>query len=152
MKKREGIPEMKRSTVFGRFAAPLVFLLAFPASTFAGAGDAIGTWKDTETGAICSISSCGGGICIKVVKPSKGREKDDNNPDPALKGRSMAGVTIMSGAAKAGDDRWKGKLYNSEDGQTYTGYITVSSKNEVKLEGCVLGGLICKSRTWARTQ
>jgi uncharacterized protein (DUF2147 family) len=62
----------------------------------------------------------------------------------------MAGVVIMTGASKSGEDRWKGKLYNGEDGSTYTGYVVVNSKNEVKLEGCVLGGIICKSRIWHR--
>ncbi len=112
----------------------------------------MGTWKDTETGGILSVYSCGSGICIKVLTPGKGREIDAKNPNPALKGRSMAGVVLMEGAEKAGSDRWKGKLYNSEDGDTYTGYVVVTGKDEVKLEGCVLGGLVCKSHIWKRTQ
>jgi uncharacterized protein (DUF2147 family) len=141
---------MKRS--FTTLAAALTVLFAGQAPSFAAAEDAIGTWKDADTGGITQVYSCEGGICIKVVTPSKAREKDDNNPDPALKGRSMAGVVIMAGAAKDGADRWKGKVYNSEDGKTYTGYIEVKSKDEVKLEGCVLGGIICKSHLWRRTQ
>src|SRR6516165_8276107 len=134
---------MKRTTGFAALSAGFAMLLALPAPSFAAAEDAIGTWKDTETGAITQIYSCGGGVCVKVVTPSKGRETDNNNPDAALKGRSMAGVTIMTGAAKDGAERWKGQLYNSEDGKTYTGYIEVKSKDEVKLEGCVLG-ILCK--------
>jgi uncharacterized protein (DUF2147 family) len=141
---------MKRS--FTALAAALAMLGASQALALAAAEDAIGTWKDADTGGITQVYSCEGGICIKVVTPSKAREKDDNNPDPALKGRSMAGVIIMSGAVKDGADRWKGKVYNSEDGKTYTGYIEVKSKDEVKLEGCVLGGIICKSRLWRRAQ
>ncbi len=143
---------MKRSTLFKGIAAALAFSAAGTANVHAAAEDAVGTWKDTETGAICSIYSCNGGVCIKVVTPSKEFATDKNNPDPALKGRSMAGVVIMSGAAKDGADRWKGKLYNGEDGSVYTGWIIVNSKDEVKLEGCVLGGIICKSRIWRRSQ
>jgi uncharacterized protein (DUF2147 family) len=141
---------MKRLSSLRIIAASLLLSLTLPATSFAAADDAVGTWKDTETGAICQIYSCGGGICIKVVRPSRDHEKDDNNPNPSLKGRSMAGVVIMTGASKSGEDRWKGKLYNGEDGSTYTGYVVVNSKNEVKLEGCVLGGIICKSRIWHR--
>jgi uncharacterized protein (DUF2147 family) len=139
---------MKRGIRAG--IAALALSLALPAAAFAAAEDAIGTWRDTDSGGILQVYSCGGGVCIKVVKPGKGREKDDHNPNPALKGRSMAGVVLMSGAQKAGGDKWQGKLYNSEDGDTYTGYVTVVSKGELKLEGCVLGGLICKSRHWTR--
>jgi uncharacterized protein (DUF2147 family) len=129
-----------------------VLSVAAPAQSYAAAEDAIGTWKDTETGAITQIYACTGGVCVKVVTPSKGRETDVNNPDPALKGRPIAGVVIMSGAEKSGGDRWKGQLYNGEDGNTYTGYIIVNNKDEVKLEGCVLAGIICKSRIWKRQQ
>ncbi len=142
---------MKRSGDVGALAA-LVFAAAIPAAAFAAAEDAIGTWKDTETGGITQVYSCAGGICIKVVTPSKDHAVDLNNPDPALKGRSMAGAVIMSGATKDGADRWKGKVYNSEDGKTYSGYVEVMSKDQVKLQGCILGGLICKSHLWRRAQ
>jgi uncharacterized protein (DUF2147 family) len=141
---------MKRAG-FAALCAGFGMSLTLPASCFAAAEDAIGTWKDTDTGATTQIYSCGGGICVKIVTPSKGREVDGHNPDPALKGRPMAGVTIMTGAVKDGTDRWKGQLYNSEDGKTYTGYIEVKSKDEVKLEGCVLA-ILCKTRIWHRAQ
>jgi uncharacterized protein (DUF2147 family) len=142
---------MKRTWGITALAAGLAMLSANPAPSFAAAEDAIGTWKDTGTGGITQIYACDGGICIKVVTPSKERAVDTYNPDPALKGRPMAGVIIMSGAAKDGADRWKGKVYNSEDGKTYTGYVEVKSKDEVKLEGCVLG-IICKTHVWRRAQ
>ena len=141
---------MKRLKLIGAMAG-LVLAAAIPAQAFAAAEDAIGTWKDTETGGITEVYSCPGGICIKVVTPSKGREKDNNNPNGALKGRSMAGAVIMSGAAKDGANRWKGNIYNSEDGKTYSGYVTVNSKDEVKLEGCVLS-FLCKSHIWRRAK
>lgn len=141
---------MKRSSLIGALTG-VVFAGALPGAALAAAEDAIGTWKDADTGGITQVYSCPGGICIKVVTPSKDRAVDTYNPDPALKGRSMAGVVIMSGAAKDGADRWKGNVYNSEDGKTYGGYVTVKSKDEVKLEGCVLS-FICKSHTWRRVQ
>ncbi|MGO9543880.1 MAG: DUF2147 domain-containing protein [Rhodomicrobium sp.] len=141
---------MKRISRFAGLAAGLAFGLALAGPAFAAAEDAMGAWKDSETGATFDISSCPGGICIKIVTPSKEFEIDNKNPDPALKGRSMAGVTIMTGAAKDGPDRWKGQLYNGEDGKTYSGWVIVKSKDEVKLEGCVLAGILCKSRLWRR--
>lgn len=141
---------MKRLKFIGAMAG-LVLAAATATQALAAAEDAIGAWKDTETGGITEVYTCPGGICIKVVTPSKGREKDNNNPNAALKGRSMAGAVIMSGAAKDGADRWKGQIYNSEDGKTYAGYLTVKSKDEVKLEGCVLT-FLCKSHIWRRAK
>jgi uncharacterized protein (DUF2147 family) len=144
--------EMIKGRRIRAIAGACALAVALPLSAWGAAEDAIGNWRDADSGGIVSVYSCGGGICVKVVKPGKGREKDDANPNPQLKGRSMAGVVLMNGAIKAGADKWKGKLYNSEDGETYTGYVTSVSKDEVKLEGCVAGGLICKSRTWKRVQ
>jgi uncharacterized protein (DUF2147 family) len=143
---------MSRTNTTRGIAIALTFAVASASTAYAAAEDAIGTWRDTETGGILSVNACTGGVCVKVLTPSKGRETDTNNPNPALKGRSMAGVEIMTGAAQDGNDRWKGNLYNSEDGKTYSGWLIVKSKDEVKLEGCILGGLICKSHLWQRAQ
>ena len=142
---------MKHVTGLAALSVGFGMLLTLPASCLAAAEDAIGTWKDGETGGITQIYSCGGGVCIKVVRPAEEGEVDSNNPDPALKGRSMTGVIIMNAAAKDGPDRWKGKIYNPLDGETYTGFVEVKSKDEVKLEGCVLN-ILCKTRVWRRVQ
>ncbi len=119
-------------------------------NALAGADDAIGTWKDVEKDALVKVYTCDGGVCVQIVKVKDPSLKDVNNPDAALRGRPIEGIVIMSGAAKSGDNAWKGKLYNREDGKTYSGSITVVNKNEVKLEGCVL--IICKSRKWVRAE
>jgi uncharacterized protein (DUF2147 family) len=48
-------------------------------------------------------------------------------------------------------DKWAGQVYNAEDGKTYSGSITLVDAKTLTLQGCALGGLICKSRTWTRT-
>ncbi len=126
---------MKRASRLKSMAIAAASTFAGTSIVYAAAEDAIGTWRDTETGGILSVYSCSGGVCVKIVTPSKGRETDSNNPDPTLKGRPMTGVVIMNGAAKEGADRWKGNLYNSEDGKTYSGYLIVDNKDELKLEG-----------------
>jgi uncharacterized protein (DUF2147 family) len=127
-----------------------VLIASFAACGQALAADITGTWNDTETSAVFSIYSCGSGVCAKIVKPKEPGSKDYNNPDPALKGRPMEGIVLLSNGQKESEGKYKGTLYNPEDGNTYTGYLTLTNTNEVKLEGCVLGGLICKSRVWKR--
>jgi uncharacterized protein (DUF2147 family) len=142
---------MRGVDLFKAIVLYVAFAAGAAASAFAAAEDAIGTWLDTDTGGVLAVYSCTGGICVKVVTPSKGREIDSNNPDPALKGRSMAGVDLMTGASKDGADTWKGQLYNSEDGKTYTGYVVVKSRDEAKLEGCITS-FLCKTHTLKRQQ
>ena len=42
-----------------------------------------------------------------------------------------------------------GRLYNPEDGNTYTGTITVVDGDTLKLKGCVVAPL-CKTQVWKR--
>jgi uncharacterized protein (DUF2147 family) len=49
-----------------------------------------------------------------------------------------------------GANKWSGKVYNAEDGETYTGNIILQTPNTLKLEGCILGGMICQGQTWTR--
>ena len=116
------------------------------------AEDAFGTWVHPDNGSHIKVSQCGGGLCATVVKVQDPSRTDINNPDPKLRQRPIKGITIMSGAKKSGDKSWSGKLYNTQDGQTYSGTVTVVDKNHLQLQGCVLGGLICQGPTWTRLQ
>ncbi len=114
------------------------------------ADDAFGTWLHPDNGSHVRISKCGGGLCATIVSVADPSRRDIYNPDPKKRDRKVAGVTIMSGAKKSGDKSWSGKLYNTQDGKTYNGTVTVVDKNHLKLQGCVLGGLICQGPVWTR--
>lgn len=114
------------------------------------ADDAFGTWRHPENGSHISVYKCGGGLCAKVVKVADPSRTDEHNQNPKLRSRPVVGIVIMNGAKKSGGAAWSGKLYNTQDGQTYNGSVTVTDKNHLKLEGCVLGGLVCQGPTWTR--
>ena len=114
------------------------------------AEDAFGTWRHPDNGSHINVYQCGGGLCAKVVRVADPGRKDEKNPNPKLRSRPIVGVVIMSGGKKSGEKSWSGRLYNTQDGDTYKGTVTVVSKNTLKLEGCVMGGLICQGPTWTR--
>lgn len=114
-------------------AAALLALLAGPAA----AADPYGTYMRPSTGTQVDFYDCGGKLCGKIVAVK----------DPKRKGE--IGTLILKGAAKTGDNTWKGDLYNTDDGKTYSGVVTAVSKG-LTLEGCVLGGVFCKGETWTK--
>ena len=114
------------------------------------ANDAFGVWKHPDNGSHIRISKCGGGLCAKIIKVLDTSRKDEYNPDPAKRKRPIKGIIIVNGAKKASDTKWSGKIYNTQNGKTYDGSLTVISKNKLKLEGCVLGGLLCQGTDWTR--
>ena len=136
-----------RSTAVALGAGTLLLCTMAYAQT---AEDAFGTWRHPENGSHISVYKCGQGLCAKIVKVADPSRTDVNNPDPKLRSRPVVGIHLMSGATKSGDNAWSGKLYNTQDGKTYSGSITVIDKSHLKLEGCVLGGLVCQGPTWTR--
>jgi uncharacterized protein (DUF2147 family) len=124
------------------------FLAAAPLSALAA--DARGDWVRPNGASKIRITPCGSALCGKLIWLREPR-KDTENPDASKRDRPLLGVEIvqsMKPTAKA--NQWKGKVYNAEDGKTYTGFIELTSAGKLKLEGCVMGGLICKGESWSR--
>lgn len=116
------------------------------------AADPTGVWLRASGSSKIRIDSCGKALCGTVVW-EKSPRKDIYNPDPARRDDPITGRRILLGMAPTGTaDQWKGEVYNAEDGKTYTGFVTIQADGQLKLQGCVLGGLICKSDVWSRSR
>jgi uncharacterized protein (DUF2147 family) len=123
----------------------------------ASADDPRGNWMTENGKAKVAIVSCGGALCGKIVALTEpndlatGKPKTDhNNPDAAKRTRPMIGVQIVIDMEPDTADKWKGEVYNAEDGKTYSGSLTLVNATTLTLQGCALGGLICKNQTWTR--
>ena len=141
----------------GRYFA-LAAMLALTSAEAAFAAEPNGTWL-TQTGTSrIRVADCGGALCGTIIwlkepnDPDTGKPKTDkNNSDAAKRSRPLLGVQIVLGMKPAGADKWTGQVYNAEDGKTYSGSLTLQDANTIKLEGCILGGLVCKASIWTRT-
>jgi uncharacterized protein (DUF2147 family) len=117
--------------------------------------DPSGVWLTQAGDARLQVSRCGGGICGRIVwlrdpidaKTGK-PQVDDKNTNPALQQRPIIGLSILIGMQPSGANKWSGKIYNADDGQTYTAHVTVKSASALEVEGCV--GAFCGGETWTR--
>ena len=117
-----------------------------------------GTWLTEDKKGKVRITNCGGALCGNLVwlqeplDPATNQPKlDKENADAGKKGRPLLGIPIVLEMRPNGADKWEGKVYNASDGGTYTGSFTLTGANTALLKGCVMGGLICKSQTWTRS-
>lgn len=122
------------------------------AATPALAADIIGRWRTPTNGEI-EIYKCGAALCGRLLHTPRFATNpnltDQNNKDEAKRGRKLKGLTLLEGFS-GGPTEWKGgRLYNPEDGNTYTGEITVVDAATLKLKGCVVAPL-CKTQVWKR--
>ena len=111
--------------------------ISFAAMTgYAFADEPFGNWVRPSTGTTVKFYECGG-LCAKIISVT----------DPEKK--KTVGTVIMSGAKKTGPGKWKGNLLNTDNGNTYAGYVTMEGGG-LHLEGCALGGVLCSGETWQR--
>ena len=142
---------------FLRTATTAVALLGASLGTSLS-GDPMGTWHTEEGKATVRIAACGPALCGTIIAlkeandPDTGKPKTDkNNVEASLRNRPMIGVPIVLSMKPSGTaNKWSGQVYNAEDGKTYSGSLTLQDANTIKLEGCILGGLVCKAATWTR--
>jgi uncharacterized protein (DUF2147 family) len=115
------------------------------------APDIAGTWRVQNNKALVHIAPCGAHLCgkiSKVLKPLPYRKSHDlNNPDPALRGRSIVGIAILSSLDRDGDE-WHGEIYDPVHGKTYRSVVALADDGSLQVKGCV--AFICKTQVWAR--
>lgn len=113
-------------------AASLVF-----AATAANAAEPYGNWVRPSTGTQVNFYACGAKLCAKITAV-----KDQSR-------KKTIGTVIMKGAAKSGDNTWKGDLLDVESGKIYSGVVTLESASALNLKGCV-AMILCRGETWQK--
>lgn len=126
-----------------------------------------GVWQTLELSEI-TISLCEQGFCgrlSRIVVPREGLSEaeyaaalamppeaytDVRNPDPAMQGRPMLGLQILTLAPGKQPYVYDGEIYNPEDGNTYSGYVEMLGPDLIRLNGCVLYNIICQGQDWVR--
>ncbi|MGI9386489.1 MAG: DUF2147 domain-containing protein [Methyloligellaceae bacterium] len=120
-------------------------------------GSAIGKWITTGGKSMVQVRPCGSRLCSTLVwlkRPfdSHGRPlRDRRNRNTRLRNRRIIGIPILQALKPAGRGRWRGRVYNPEDGGTYRVNIFVRSATRLEVRGCAASGWPCRSRFWRRT-
>lgn len=115
------------------------------------AAEPTGEWVVASKNAHIRIVDCAGVLWGIVSWQQKPGGLDAKNPDPAKRSRPTLGMPVLMDLRAQGPNRWDGVLYNSNNGKTYTGGITLVSPNLVRVRGCVLG-FLCGGEDWTRVE
>ncbi len=62
--------------------------------------------------------------------------KDDNNPEPSLRGRTLLGLNLLENYVYE-DSRWQGKIYDPESGNTYSSRMSIDRKGRLNMRGYI---------------
>ncbi len=125
------------------------FLIAAAVAAFgtaATANDAaIGIWQtQVDDGAYAHItmSQCGEAVCGVISRTfnAEGEYQSEN-----------IGKTLVIDMVPAGDGSYEGSVWRPSNDKIYIGKMQVAG-NQLRLRGCIAGGLLCSSQDWVRVQ
>lgn len=96
--------------------------------------------------------TCGTIVFARGPNGEEGRTlTDKNNPDPALQGRPVIGMAIISEFRRDGSGGWTGgRIYDPAGGKTYKAKMAAGPNGTLKVAGCVL--FFCRAETWTRVE
>ena len=104
----------------------------------AQAADVFGVWLHEAGTSKVRIAKCGDALCGSIVWL-----KSDKSP-------AKMGQRIFYDMKPSGENAWQGSAFDPESEKTYSGKMTLSG-DALKTSGCALGGLICRSVSWSRS-
>jgi uncharacterized protein (DUF2147 family) len=115
-----------------------------------------GVWLMDKKVAL-QVFDCAGLMCGRIVWLVKSKnaagapDQDKNNPDPALRGRPLCGLTMLWNLHADGLNHWRdGRLYNPYDGRSYRVTAQLKSDDVIVARIYVTAPLLGKTKTLAR--
>lgn len=138
---------MNRMTLLAALAAATLSLVSGPGqATPVASGEEIGTWVNPHGSVKVQTGRCGDKLCGWVVWANQ-----EATADAAEGGVSqIVGTTLLRNYVSTRPGNWVGEVFVPDMGHTYYSTLSQLDANQLKISGCVLGGLICKSQVWHR--
>jgi uncharacterized protein (DUF2147 family) len=96
--------------------------------------------------AIIRIADCPTGLCGTVIWSAPAAQDD------ATRGGTddLNGTTVMFGFTPVLPHQWRGKLFLPDQNRTVRATIDLQADGALRVKGCKLAGLVCKTQRWAR--
>ncbi len=121
----------------------LIALAMILAGAAAQADPLEGTWKtqiDDGAYAHVAIAPCGANFCGTIARTFN---EDGEYTSPNL------GRMIVIDMTPEGQGRYRGKVWRPSNDKIYIGKVALTG-DDLKLSGCIAGGLLCSKQSWTR--
>ena len=101
-------------------------------------------WENPYHSVKVRTGNCAGKLCGWVVWATPEAQKDarDSGTD------RLIGTQLLEDYTPYGPGKWRGHVFVPDMGHRFYSTISLLDPATLKVSGCVLGGLICKSQIW----
>jgi uncharacterized protein (DUF2147 family) len=80
------------------------------------------------------VEQCGANIC------GYGEKNGEKTKD----------LVLINMKPSSDNSKWTGRIHDPNSGKDYDSTIALEGPNQLKVQGCALGGLFCGGTTWKR--
>ena len=110
------------------------------------AGPIEGRWKNPSGNVTVAIEACGEALCGTVTSAS-----DEAKADARRSGtETLVGTQLMTGFKLGGPSKWRGRLFIPDMNRRSKAELRMLGPGQLKVTGCAVGRMICKSQVWTR--
>lgn len=106
----------------------------------------LGTWMNPLGTVKVQTINCGDKLCGHVVWAARQAQSDARDSGV----NQLVGVELLHDYHTTGQGHYQGTVYVPDMGHSFYSTIVQTQPNSMRISGCVLGGLICKSQDWHR--
>lgn len=128
-----------------RPSLPRLTGLALALLTVAASDPLEGLWKNPIGSAIIRVAPCGKVLCGTVVWASARGEAE-----VAKTTTRVVGTIVLTNLRQSSPNRWTGRLFIPDDNIHVSATLEIVNGRDLKLTGCGLLGLICRTQIWTR--
>jgi uncharacterized protein (DUF2147 family) len=140
-----------------KFNSWIIIMLLFSMFLFGQSQTVVGKWKtiDDETGkakSIVEIYEKSGKIYGKVIDilEQENKKKICVNCSGDDKDKPILGMIVIKGLSKEGTEYTNGKILDPKNGKLYKCYITLETKDKLKVRGYIGISLFGRTQYWYR--
>jgi len=132
----------------------LLLMLSFSALRAQSTDDRIcGKWQTADQQGIIQVYRSGARYYGSIAGGQGNLRTDRNNPDPALRTRSLTGLVILSDFVFSGGNKWTGgKIYDPSNGKTYSCNLQLKTNGVLEVRGYIGVSLFGRTERWTRIE
>lgn len=110
------------------------------------AGSIEGQWLNPQRTVLIRLAPCGEAMCGTVTWAAERAQQ------AARKGASaLIGARLLSDFRPGKNGQWRGIVFVPDRDVRVGGKIQVLDESRLKVSGCILRGMVCRSQVWTRS-
>lgn len=108
-----------------------------------------GLWQNPHRSVVVRTGACGAerwcGWVAWASAEAAADARDGGTP-------TLVGTELLQGYERDGPGSWTGTVFVPDMNCRFSSRIEAVSADELRIRGCVLGGLFCKTQVWTRIE